>query len=128
MLFRSECVKELHPGESIGYGLTFTAAREMQTAAVSIGYADGVPRALSNRGHVLVNGRKAPIIGRICMDQLLIDVSGAPHVMPGDEVVLIGKSGRNQIAASELADRTDTIANEILSRLGNRLERIATAL
>lgn len=125
---RIECVKELHPGESIGYGLTFTAAREMQTAAVSIGYADGVPRALSNRGHVLVNGRKAPIIGRICMDQLLIDVSGAPHVMPGDEVVLIGKSGRNQIAASELADRTDTIANEILSRLGNRLERIATAL
>ena len=125
---RIECVKELHPGESIGYGLTFTAAREMQTAAVSIGYADGVPRALSNRGHVLVKGRKAPIIGRICMDQLLIDVSGAPHVMPGDEVVLIGKSGRNQIAASELADRTDTIANEILSRLGNRLERIATAL
>ncbi len=125
---RIECVKELHPGESIGYGLTYTAAREMQTAAVSIGYADGVPRALSNRGHVLVNGRKAPIIGRICMDQLLIDVSGAPHVMPGDEVVLIGKSGRNQIAASELADRTDTIANEILSRLGNRLERIATSL
>ncbi len=121
---RIECVKELHMGESIGYGLTFTAPKEMKIAAVSIGYADGIPRELSNKGHVLVHGKKAAIIGRICMDQLLIDVSGLPDISSGDEVVLIGCCKDREISAANIAEYAGTISNEILSRLGNRLERI----
>lgn len=122
---RVQCVKPLHIGESIGYGLTYTAEKEMKIAAVAIGYADGIPRELSNKGYALVNGDKVPIIGRICMDQLLIDVSNLSHVSSGDEVVFIGKSGDNEILASEFANHANTISNEILSRLGNRLDRIA---
>lgn len=122
---RIECIRPLHPSESIGYGLTFTAKKEMQIAAVSIGYADGIPRSLSNKGYVLVNGNPAPIIGRICMDQLLIDVSGIPGASSGDEVIFIGKCKNIEISAGDLAQNAGTISNEILSRLGNRLERIA---
>ena len=85
----------------------------------------GIPCALScNHGKVLINGYEAPIIGRICMDQLFIDVTGIPNVAPGDEAVLIGSSGIQQISASDLAEQSGTISNEILSRLGSRLERI----
>ncbi|MBD5089438.1 MAG: serine racemase VanT catalytic subunit [Clostridiales bacterium] len=121
---RIQCVKPLHTGESIGYGLTYTAEKEMKIAAVAIGYADGIPRELSNKGYALVNGEKVPIIGRICMDQLLIDVSNLSLVSSGDEVVFIGKSRDKEILASEFANHANTISNEILSRLGNRLERI----
>lgn len=121
---RVECVRTLHAGEFIGYGLTYTAKREMRAAAVSIGYADGIPRDLSNKGFVLIHGRPSPIIGRICMDQLLIDVTDLSSVSAGDEVVLIGKSGDCEILACDLAETANTISNEILSRLGGRLERI----
>lgn len=124
---RIECVKKLYIGESAGYGQTYVATKEMKIAAVSIGYADGVPRELSNKGYVLVNGYKVPIIGRICMDQLLIDVSKIPHVLSGDEVIFIGKSGKEHITASEFAYAAGTISNEILSRLGNRLDRIVVS-
>lgn len=122
---RIACVRRLHAGESAGYGRAYTAGRERKIAVVSIGYADGVPRELSDRGKVLVNGCSAPMIGRICMDQLLIDVSEIPGVLPGDEAVLIGKCGNMQITADEFADMAGTISNEILSRLGSRLERIS---
>ena len=122
---RIECVRLLHDGESVGYGLDYTAVREMRIAAVSIGYADGIPRDLSNKGYVLVNGQRAKMIGRICMDQLLIDVSEITQAAAGDEVVLIGKCGDQEIAASEFAAYAGTISNEILSRLGERLERVA---
>lgn len=125
---RVECVKSLHQGESVGYGLDFTAAREMKIAAVSIGYADGIPRELSNKGHALVHGKKADMIGRICMDQLLIDVSQIPQTAAGDEVVLIGKCGGEEMTASELAKEAGTISNEILSRLGERLERVTVTI
>ena len=125
---RIACVKQLHAGEKAGYGQTYTAEKERKTAVVSIGYADGIPRELSNRGQVLVNGYRAPMIGRICMDQLLIDVSEIPHVSPGDEAVLIGKCGAEQITAGELARMVGTISNEILSRLGGRLERITAGM
>ncbi len=123
---RIACVKRLHRGESAGYGHTYTAEKEMKTAVVSIGYADGIPRGLSNKGQVLVNGHRAPVIGRVCMDQLLIDVSEIPRAEPGDEAVLIGKCQTEQITAGELACMTGTITNEILSRLGSRLERTET--
>lgn len=123
---RIECIKILYEGDALGYGLSYTACSEMRIAVVSIGYADGVPRELSGKGHVLLRGKKVPIIGRICMDQLFIDVTTVHDAKAGDEVVLIGKSGQLEIAAGELADCSHTITNEILSRLGNRLERIET--
>lgn len=117
-------LRTLHSGESAGYGLSFTADRDMKLAVLSIGYADGLPRALSDgNGRVLINGYSAPVIGRVCMDQTLVDVSRIPKVAQGDTAVLIGRSGMQEITAGELAERCGTITNEILSRLGGRLER-----
>lgn len=120
---RVECIKILNVGESLGYGLSYTAQRETRVAVVSIGYADGIPRELSGKGSVLIHGKRAPIIGRICMDRLFADVSGILKTAAGDEVVLIGKSGEKEIAVSDYAYNARTITNEILSRLGSRLER-----
>ena len=122
---RIACVKQLHKGEAIGYGFTYKARKEMRIAAVSIGYADGIPRELSNKGFVLINGIRADIAGRICMDQLMVDVTGIQGVSYGDEVIFIGKSGDSEIFAADLANSIDTISNELLSQLGNRLGRIA---
>lgn len=117
-------LRTLHSGESAGYGLSFTADRDMKLAVLSIGYADGLPRALSDgNGRVLIDGYSAPVIGRICMDQTLVDVSRIPKVAQGDTAILIGRSGMQEITAGELAKRCGTITNEILSRLGERLER-----
>lgn len=122
---RVASVRTLYAGESAGYGLTFTAAKDMKIATLSIGYADGLPRALSQgNGSVLINGCKAPIIGRMCMDQTLVDVSEIPHIQAGDIAVIIGKSGLLEITAGHLAGQCGTITNEILSRLGERLDRI----
>lgn len=123
---RISSLRTLRAGESAGYGLAFTACRDMTLAVLSIGYADGLPRSLSGgRGRVLINGHSAPIVGLICMDQTLVDVSGIPKVSPGDTAVLIGASGTQEITAGELAEDCGTITNEILSRLGGRLERIS---
>lgn len=122
---RVASVREIYEGEYAGYGMQFEAVGDTPVATVSIGYADGVPRGLSNgRGAALVHGKRVPIIGRICMDQLLLDVSGVPDITAGDEVVLIGTSGREQITAGEVAARCGTITNEILSRMGARITRI----
>lgn len=122
---RVASVRALYAGESVGYGLAFTADHDMQVAVLSIGYADGLPRELScGNGSVLIGGQRAPIVGRICMDQTLIDVSQLSDVKQGDTAVLIGVSGSEQITAGELAGKCHTIANELLSRLGSRLERI----
>lgn len=123
---RISSLRTLQAGESAGYGLAFTACRDMTLAVLSIGYADGLPRSLSGgRGRVLINGHSAPIVGLICMDQTLVDVSDVPKVSPGDTAVLIGASGTQEITAGELAEDCGTITNEILSRLGGRLERIS---
>lgn len=122
---RVTAVKELVPGESAGYGMAFTAERPTKLAVLSIGYADGLPRALSCcRGKVLISENPAPIIGRICMDQTLVDVTEIPFLSPGTEAVLIGRSGKEEITAYDLAEQCGTITNEILSRLGERLDRI----
>ena len=117
---RLVCVKELYEGEPVGYGLSFTAPGEMKIGVVSIGYADGLPRELSNQGHALINGKKVSIIGRVCMDQLMVDVSEVKGAACGDEVIFIGKSGDEMIKAEELAQEAGTIANEILSGIGRR--------
>lgn len=121
---RIQSIRQLEDGESAGYGLTFTARCRRSIAAVSIGYADGIPRSLSNKGYVLVEGKKAPIVGRICMDQMLVDVTDIPDAAPGGEAVLIGKCGLEEITAPQFAEWAGTIANEVLSRLGSRLERV----
>lgn len=133
---RVASVKELPAGEAAGYGLTYRADSPRKTAIVSIGYADGFPRCLSNRGHALVRGKTAPIIGRICMDQLTLDVTDVPCVRAGDEAVFIGQSWTEEepearrapsgstITAESVAQTAGTITNELLSRLGARLGRI----
>ena len=121
---RVATVKDLYPGESAGYGLAFTAGVQMKIATITIGYADGLPRALSDGvGSVLIHGCKAPILGRICMDQTIIDVSHISDIKKGDVAVLIGTSGNQSIGADDLALQTNSITNEVLSRLGSRLER-----
>lgn len=122
---RVASVRTLHPNESAGYGLAYIAEREMSIATITIGYADGLPRSLSNgAGEVLIHGKRAPIIGRVCMDLTIIDVSGISHVKEGDTVVIIGRSENEMISAAELAEKAGTITNEILSRFGSRLERV----
>ncbi|MCL2255022.1 MAG: hypothetical protein FWC09_11330, partial [Lachnospiraceae bacterium] len=94
-------------------------------AVLSIGYADGIPRGLSGgAGHVIIRGRKAPVVGRICMDSMLVDVTEIADVGSGDVAVIIGKSNDIKITACDIAEQTGTISNEILSRLGARLERV----
>ena len=94
----------------------------MRLATVSIGYGDGYPRSLSNKGEVLVHGTRARILGRICMDQLMLDVTGIEDVRVGDEAVFIGRQGDCVIYAEELAENAGTITNELFSRLGARVE------
>lgn len=126
---RVATVKTLYQGESAGYGLQFTAKKDMKIAVLAIGYADGLPRALSQGvGHVLLHGQAAPIIGRICMDQTLVDISSVGKVRAGDVAVLIGYSGERQISACDLAEQSGTITNEILSRMGARLERMVVGV
>ena len=122
---RVAAVKELYAGETAGYGLSFTAQRPMKIAVLTVGYADGYPRALSNgRGAVLIGGKRAPVVGTVCMDQMMVDVSDIPGVKQGDTAVVIGRSGDLEITACDLAEQAGTITNEILSRMGERPERI----
>lgn len=122
---RVASVRPLYEGEATGYGAAFTAKRDMRIATVSIGYADGLPRELSyGKGSVLINGYRAPILGRICMDQTIVDVSRIPRIQQGDTAVIIGKSGKLENTADSLATQCGTITNELLSRLGGRLDRI----
>ncbi len=118
-------VHELKKGQGIGYGLAYTAQEDMRIATVTIGYADGLPRALSNgAGSALVLGQRAPIVGRVCMDMLMLNVTGIPNVNPGDVATFIGSDGEEHISAEDVAQACGSIANEVLSRLGERLERI----
>ena len=120
---RVASVREIAPGEGAGYGLAFHPGRKSRLAALSIGYADGLPSSASG-GQVLIRGRSAPIVGRLCMDQSLVDVTALPAVQPGDEAVLIGVSEGARISAYALAEKCGCITNELLSRLGPRLERV----
>ena len=119
-------IRELNPGEGAGYGLDFVAAKKSRIAAVAIGYADGIPRNLSGRGMALLHGKRVPIVGRVCMDQLLLDVTGVPDAAPEDEVLFIGGQGAEKISAEEFAGWSDTISTEIVSRLGARLGRFVS--
>lgn len=116
---RVASVRDVAKGESVGYDRAFTARRKSRIAVLPIGYADGYPRALSNTGLVRIHGSLAPVAGRICMDQLAVDVTDVPGVVDGDIAELIGDA--SPLRAGEVAARCGTIPNELLSRLGARL-------
>ena len=116
-------VKEVKPGDTIGYGRSFTVGNSMKIATIPTGYADGYPRLLSNKGWVLINGHIAPIVGRVCMDQMMVDVTEIPNVEFESEVVLIGRSGDATITADDLAHLIGTIGYEIVCGISKRVER-----
>ncbi len=118
---RVAALREVAAGDSVGYGLDYTAQRPLHVATLSIGYADGIPRQLQG-GHVLIGAKKAPLIGRICMDAMMADVTDIPGVLPGDIATVLGSAGNQRITACDIAVQAGTIANEVLSRLGERLE------
>ena len=120
---RVVAVKGMRPGEITGYGAHFTAERPTTIAIVPAGYADGLDLRLAGRGHVLIRGRRAPIVGSVCMDMLMADVTGT-EVSPGDEVVIIGSQGDASIEVREMAAAIGTIPWEIVCRLGSRIERV----
>ena len=115
-----------HPaGRSISYGRTFTTSRPMRIATISVGYADGFPRSLSNRdASVLIRGQRCPVLGRVTMDLTMVDVTASPDVELGDEVVLIGRQGVEEIFVAEVAARAGTIAWEIFTGIGSRVRRV----
>lgn len=116
-------IRRIQNGESVGYGRTFIANRDSIIAVLSVGYADGLPRNLScGKSNVIINGCFAPIIGRICMDQLIVDVTDIPSVEVGSVGTLIGKDDLSELSAPEVADASGSIANELLSRMGSRLK------
>ncbi len=113
-------MKVLQPGESVSYGATYTAPTTRVIATVPVGYADGWPWRLKNGGHVIIKGEKAPIVGRICMDQFMFDVTDITGVEVGDKVTLIGSDSGVSVTASDLARMADTLSYEILTSLGGR--------
>ena len=122
---RVGAVHTLAAGEHAGYGLGFTARQTTRLAVVTMGYADGVPRALSKgRGNMLLHGVRCPIAGMVCMDQLLLDVTDIPQVRQGDTATFIGRDGSKTITACEVAAQSGTIANEVLSHMGDRFQRL----
>ncbi|MFN3649540.1 MAG: alanine racemase [Armatimonadota bacterium] len=117
-------VRELPAGRSVSYGATWTTERPSRLALAPIGYADGLPWALANRGSALVRGTRVPIRGRVCMDQVLLDVTDLPPVEVGEEAVFLGRQGDEEITAQEIADLAATIPYEVLTRLAARLPRL----
>lgn len=117
-------VREASEGTTLGYGSTYAAQGPERWATLSIGYGDGLPRALGNRGHALVRGTRVPIIGRISMDVTVVDITGVPEVEEGDEATLIGTQGAETISLDEVAALAGTISYEILTGLTPRLPRV----
>ena len=117
-------IKRVQPGTSISYGRTFRADHCMKIATVTVGYADGYSRLLSSKADVLVKGKRCPIVGRICMDQLMLDVSAIDDLRCGEIVTLIGQDGDEQITADELASLYGTIGYEVVCGISKRVPRI----
>jgi alanine racemase len=114
----------LQPGATAGYNATFRASRSTRLALLPVGYADGYNRLLSNRGHVLIRGRRALVAGRVSMDQIMVDVTEIPEAVVGDEAVLLGAEGEDAITAEDLARLTSTIPYEVLCNISARVPRL----
>jgi len=116
-------VKSINAGTGVSYGHTHITTRETRLAVLPVGYEDGYSRLLSNRGRVLIRGHIAPVLGRVCMNMCMVDVTDIEGVKPGDEVVLLGVSGDNVIDADEIAGKIDSISYEVLCKIGNNNTR-----
>lgn len=116
-------VKWIHKGDTLSYGRTYEAKGDRKIATVAIGYADGYKRVFSNRADVLIRGKRARVAGNVCMDQFMVDVTDIPDVAVGDEVVLLGHQGEEEVSCEELAELAYTIPYEILTSIGDRVER-----
>jgi alanine racemase len=121
---RVSFLKKVAAGTSIGYGRTWFAPQDTWIATLPVGYADGFNRLFSNRGRVLINGRSYPVVGRVCMDQIMVDLGPETQVRVGDEVVLIGKSGEEEITCAEWAQVLQTITYEVTCQINARVERV----
>jgi alanine racemase len=121
---RIHFLKSVPAGSRISYGGTFVTRRESRIATLPIGYADGYSTRLSNQGEVLIRGKRAPVVGKVCMDLIMADVTNVPGVSKGDEVILIGRQGREQITADEIAKKIGSIPYEVLCLIGKRVPRI----
>lgn len=117
-------VKEVEPGSRISYGGTFEAKERMRVATIPVGYGDGYPRGLSNRGYVLIRGKRAPVLGRVCMDQFMVDVTQIPDAVPGDEVILIGRDQEECITMELLGEMSGRFNYELACCLNQRVPRI----
>ncbi|MBQ3192483.1 MAG: alanine racemase [Oscillospiraceae bacterium] len=117
-------VKTLPPGREVSYGGTYTTTKETVIATIPVGYADGYRRNLSGKFHVLIHGKKVPIIGRICMDQMMADVTDIPNVRPGDRVTLVGTDGEETITMEEISARADSFNYEFVCGISRRVPRI----
>lgn len=117
-------VRSVEPGTSIGYGNSYHAPKRTRIGVVPLGYADGIPRLLSNRGAFLVNGKRCPIVGRVCMNMTMIDLEAAPAAKPGDEVTLLGRQDGSEVAADDWGEWAETINYEIVARLPAELPRL----
>ena len=117
-------IKELEPGRIISYGGTYKTDKRTKVATITLGYADGYPRLLSGKGKVIINGRYAPILGRVCMDQTMVDITDIPDVKVENDVILLGKDGDCEITADDIAALTGTISYEVICDIGRRVVRI----
>lgn len=117
-------LKELEKGRTISYGATYETTRKQRIATVPVGYGDGYPRSLSNKGYVLIHGKKAPICGRICMDQFMVDVTDIPEAQEGDLVTLVGKDHGAEITMEEIGDLSGRFNYEFACDLGKRIPRV----
>ncbi len=121
---RIHFLKSVPPGMRISYGGTFKAKRKSLIATLPIGYADGYNHHLSNHGEVLIHGKRAPVVGKVCMDFIMVDVTDIPRVSVGDEVVLMGRQGKEQITPEEIAEKINSISYEVLCSIGKRVPRV----
>ena len=117
-------IKNLDVGSSVSYGRAFIASTPSRIATLPVGYADGYNRLLGNRAFVLIHGKRAPVVGKVCMDQVMVDITHIPEASVGDPVVLMGEQGTEKITADELADLCGTISYEILTSISERVPRI----
>jgi alanine racemase len=121
---RITSIQEFAPGDTLGYARAYRATRKIKVGVVPFGYEDGLPWALSGKGHVLVEGRAAPIVGRVSMDQMQIDITEIDDARIGAEVLLYGTHNGHEIRPEAVAESANTMAHELLIRLGRRVHRI----
>ena len=117
-------VKKVPAGTPISYGASYVTERKSLIATLPLGYADGLSRTLSGKGRVIINGCYAPIVGQICMDQCMVDVTDVPDVKQYDDAVVMGTAGDKAVTADEIAEKTGTISYEVVCRFGQRLPKV----